>query len=159
MAILKADRQKEIANKLTEKIGRPAANGKEERLLAGTSAVLSGNATYADAQRMYAVSNAEIRRFIEQVFPTEEDKYTFLEECMVSNAMLASSRFQQSFSELTAIDAARAASIFAGKAIEIRKAKETGFKEPPLRVDVIVALEKTLRNLSDAKTPTHETLQ
>ncbi len=66
---------------------------------------------------------------------------------MVSNTILASSIFEQKHQELSAIDAARAATMFADKATNIRKARQADFKEPPLRVDVILSLEKTLKTI------------
>lgn len=148
MAILKQDAQNKVATALEKAIGRPAADAKENRLRAATSAVLSGALTPSEAERTYAVAQTAINKFIERTFPTDEDKYLFLENCMISNAMLAASRFQQCFGELNAIDAARASAIFAGKATDIRKAREAGFKEAPINVTTIVALERTLRNLT-----------
>ncbi len=143
-----ANNLKKVATKLAEAIGRPPENATEERKRAATAAVMSGNSTFAEAERMYAISQEQIRRYINRTFPQDEDKYAFLESCMLANAMLAGSRFNQCFGELNAIDAARAMAIFSGKAIEIKKAREAGFKEAPINVTTIVALEKTLRNLT-----------
>ena len=141
-------RQQKVAEALEETIGRPSESAKEARLRGATSAAISGAMSYKDAERMYAVSHKEIQRFISRVFPSDEDKYKFLEDSMIHNSMLASARFQQAFGEMTAIDAARASTIFAGKATDIRKAREAGFKEAPLNITTIIALEKTLSRLT-----------
>lgn len=143
----KEENQLRVAKALENAMGRPAANQKEARTRAATAAVMSGSTSYADAERLYGVAQMEIKAFVERTFPTDEDRFAFLENCMLTNAMLASSRFVQCYGELSAVDAARAASIFAGKAVEIRKARETGFKEAPVNVTTIVALEKTLKSL------------
>lgn len=150
--VSKEENVKAVAKQLEVAVGRPPEGAKENRTRAATAAVMAGAMTFADAERLYAVSQTEVRRFIERVFPTDDDKYAFLENCMISNAMLASSRFTQCFGELNAVDAARAAAIFAGKATDIRKAREAGFKEAPINVTTILALESTLRKLTQPTT-------
>lgn len=142
------ERQMKVATKLEEVIGRPPEGAKETRLRAATAAAVSGTMTFKDAEKLFAVSHREIQNFIERVFPTEEDKYKFLEDSMIHSSMLATAQFQKTFGQLSAIDAARAATIFAAKATDIRKAREAGFKEAPINVTTIVALEKTLAQLT-----------
>lgn len=147
MAELKSEHQRKIAKKLDEVIGRPPADTKEKRLRAATTDILAGDKP-TEVERLYALNNVEIQRFIKKTFPNDVDRYQFLEDCMLQNSMMAQARFAQVFGEMSAIDAARAATMFAGKAIEIRKARENGFKEAPLNVAVILSIEKTLQKLS-----------
>lgn len=142
------DRKKKIAKKIEEVAKRPPINAKEQRLRAAATATLAGDKN-ADVCRMFAVSQQEIVRYMRQLFPNEEDRFTFLEEVAITNASLAAKRFQDVFGELSAIDAARAFAAFSGKALEIRKAKESGFKEPEINVQTIVALQQTLSKLNE----------
>lgn len=148
MSNLKEEHRKKVSKKIDEAVGRPATTEKEERVRAATAAVLSGNSTFSEAQRLYAVKYNDIQKFLTATFQTEDDRYKFMEDCMLTNAMLATGVFQKKYGELSAIDAARAASIFADKAVTIKKAREAGFKEPPINIGVIVSLEKTLKALT-----------
>lgn len=143
------DRRKRLVEeKLNEAIGRPPADEKEATLRQATVAVLSGEMTPKQAKTEYEVSQAQIQKFMQRTFATEEDRYEFVENCFLTNAVLSSAIFEKKHTELSAIDAARAASMFSKGATEIRKARQSDFKEPPLRVDVILSLEQSLKTLN-----------
>lgn len=143
----KSEHKKRIAKKIEETAKRPPVTQKEQRLRAAATATLAGDKN-ADICRMFAVTQGEIARYMRQLFPAEEDRFQFLEEAAITNAALAGKRFQDCFGEMTPADAARAFAAFSGKALEIRKARESGFKEPEINVQTIIALEQTLKLLS-----------
>lgn len=149
MSELKQEHKRKIVNQLEKEIGRPSTSMRETRLRAATAEVLSGT-PMAEAQRMYAVQQGDLDRFIKQVFPTDTDRYEFLEQCMLTNSMLAMARFHEVYKEMDAIDAARAATLFAGKAVDIRKARTEGFREQPISIGAIITLEKTLKLLTQS---------
>lgn len=149
MAELREQFRRKIVEKLEEKVGRPATSVKETRVRAAASEVLSGKATMAQAGRAYAVTYHDIQHFLEKTFPNEEDRYKFLEEAMIGNSVLSMKRFAESYETMDAIDAARAATMFAGKAAELRKARLDGFKEPPIGVNLIISLERNLQKLTE----------
>lgn len=149
MSELKEEHRRKIVEKLHEGMGRPATSPKETRVIAATAEILSGTATISQAEKIYAVRYMEVKRFLEKTFSTEEDKYKFLEDCMITNAMLASNVFQEKYDQMSALDAARAASLFSDKAVTIRKSRESGFRETPINVGVILSLERTLNKLTN----------
>lgn len=144
----KDEQKSRIAKKLAEKIGRPAANAKEKRLRAAAKDQLAGEGI-AEIERMYAINQTELNRFFKRIFPTDTDRFQFLEECMVTNAAIAMQVFTEKHKEMTAIEAAKAATLFAEKAVVIKKAREAGFKEPPINVAAILRLEKTLNVIAE----------
>lgn len=79
---------------------------------------------------------------------TTKEQYQFLEGCMIENAIKASSIFHDKHEEMTPMEAAKAASLFADRAVSIRKAHEADFKEPPVNVGIILKLQTTLNALS-----------
>lgn len=143
MSTLKDEHRRKVASKLETAPESPVKEAAVE--------VLSGSMSFQEAKKVFGTSQFEIQKLIKQSFATEEDSYKFMEECMVANAMLSSSIFQKKYEDLTAIEAAKATAIFMGKAVEVRKAREAGFKEPPISVNVIVALEQTLKKLTNEK--------
>lgn len=143
----KQDQKASIAKAIELKMGRPPANATERRKRAASTAILAGDKP-ADVERVFGVAQSEITQYIRTVFPTEEDRFKFLEDCLLTNASLASSVFVKKYSELDAEGAARAMGIFAGKALEVKKARQAGFQEAPINVGVILNLQKTLDNLA-----------
>lgn len=145
---MKKDTLKSKVHKKIEKaMGRPPINAKEKRVQAATADFLAGD-KITEIEKRYAVQAQELSRYLKKAFPDDEDRFKFLEEMMITNATLAAGRFQDVFGEMNAEQAARAAGIFAGKAIEIKKARESGFKEQPVNVGVILQLQETLNRLS-----------
>lgn len=145
---MKKDKLKDQVHKKIEKaMGRPALDAKEKRLKAATADFLAGD-KITEVEKRYAVQAQELNKYIHKAFPQDEDRFKFLEDMMVTNATLAAGRFQDVFGEMNAEQAARAAGIFAGKALEIKKARENGFKEQPVQVGVILQLQETLDRLT-----------
>lgn len=148
----KEEHKKTVAKKIDDAVGRPPANAKEKRLRSAATGVLTGE-KHADMERLYAVTQTELQRYMKQVFPTEEDRFEFLQECAITNATLAMGRFQQCFGELSAIDAARAFQIFTGQALAIKKARTTDFKDPGINVETIINLQNTLNKIAIQPAP------
>ena len=138
-------RKQQIAKELSKKVSRPIT-AKEKRVQSAAVAHLAGD-KIADIEKVYAVNLAEINRLLKKAFSSDEDRFKFLEECMMSNSVLAMGQFHKKYGEMTAIEAAKASTMFAGRALDIKKAREAGFKEAPINVGVIVALQKTLDGL------------
>lgn len=139
--------KQEIVEKLQKKVGIPI-DEEGVRLQEAAAEVMSGS-KLASVEKHFGVTSYEISRYIKKSLPTEEERYNFLEDCMLTNSVLAMSTFQRNFELMLPLDAAKAASIFASKAIEIRKARNDGFREPPVSVNTIVSLEKTLKTLAE----------
>lgn len=155
MATLKANPKKstlpEVAKALDDKIGRPTSDPFERSLKAAAANALSGEMSYTAIENLYQISQNEIQTFINKLFPDDNDKFLFLEQVAQQNATLAASVFTAKFTELTAIDAAKAFAIFSSKALDIRKAREMGFKEPPIPIQTLQDLQKTLARLRPEK--------
>lgn len=145
---MKKDKLKDqVHQKLEKAIGRPPLDAKEKRVKAAAADFLVGD-KITEVEKRYAVQAQELSRYIKKAFPQDEDRFKFLEEMMITNATLAAGRFQDVFGEMNAEQAARAAGIFAAKALEIKKARESGFKEQPVQVGVILQLQETLSKLT-----------
>lgn len=141
--------QKDQIHKAIElQVGRPPVNAQESRKRAAMAEVLAGE-PMADVERRYAIAQQELIRYIKQVFPTDQDRFEFLENCMLTNATLAGAKFVEGYSTMTAPEAAKAMAIFAKGALEIRKAREQGFKEAPVNVGIILTLQDTLSKLTN----------
>lgn len=117
------------------------------QLKLAVSAVLEGRELSKVASE-FDVTTHELSEYVQKLFPTDDDRYGFLEDSMVANAMLASKIFQEKYTELSALDAAKAAGMFAGKALEIKKGRNDGFKTPPIQVGILISLKETLKNLN-----------
>lgn len=140
--------KQKIAETLQKKKGRPHVDQKEANLHEAASSHLAGDNS---KQKQLQIKPHEIKAYLKQLFPDEHDRYTFLEEISLTNAALSAKRFQDCFSELTPGEAAKAYGVFAGKAIEIRKAREANFREAPISPQILISLEKTLQQVSPAK--------
>lgn len=92
-----------------------------------------------------------LEKVLLRAFPIEEDRMRFLEECAISNAMLAQGRFVDTYSEMTPSEAAKAFALFTGKAIELRKARIADYREPQISIGVILNLQQTLEKLTNEK--------
>ncbi len=143
----KPDQKAQIAKAIELKMGRPAANATEGRKRAALTSLLAGDKP-SDVERVFGVAQTELTQYFKTVFPTDDDRFKFLEDCLLTNATLASSQFVKKYGELDAEGAARAMGIFAGKALEVKKARQAGFQEAPINVGVILSLQKTLDNLA-----------
>lgn len=137
-----------IAQALQKKKGRSSVDQQEANLHEATVSQLAGDKSVAKA---LSINPHQIKAYLSQLFPDEQDRYTFLEECAITNAALSNARFKDSFSEMTPMEAAKAYGIFAGKAVEIRKAKEANFREAPISPQILIQLEKTLQMVAPAK--------
>lgn len=132
-----------IAKKLQKKLGRPPTTEKEKRVRAAVVDNLAGDKK-AQVMRRYGVAIEDLNRLMKQAFPLDADRFEFMEDCMLANSMLAMGVFQEKYTELGALDAAKAAVMFAGKGLEIKKAREAGYKEQPINVLTLIKLENTL---------------
>lgn len=99
----------------------------------------------------YTTASKQIEEYVTRTFPDETDRFKFLEQCAISNAILAQGQFQRQHENLTAEGAARAFGIFADKALQIRKARESGFQEAPINVSILISLQETLARLTPTK--------
>jgi hypothetical protein len=151
LAQAKGEQKQKIAKAIELKIGRPPVNAVERRKRAAVTDMLSGE-LIADVERKYALAQHELTRFMKQTFPTDEDRFEFLENCLLTNATLAGAKFVATYNEMNAEQAARAMSLFTNSAIAVKKAREAGFKEQPLNVGVILSLQETLNRLTPAPT-------
>lgn len=145
---LKGDQKTKVARAIEIKMGRPPVNAKERKKRAGLSDVLVGEIP-ADVARKHGIAPQELVQYMRQVFPTDEDRFEFLENCLLTNANLAGTKFVEKFGELTAPEAAKAMSTFAMTALQVKKAREAGFKEAPINVGIILQLQNTLSRLAD----------
>jgi len=136
-----------VAKAIEIRLGRPASDAKERNKRAALTAVSIGDAP-ADVTRAYGVTQAALARYMKQVFPTDEDRYEFLESCLLTNASLAGDKFVEKFGEMTAPEAAKAMSTFAMTAVHVKKAREAGFKDAPINVGIILRLQDTLTKLA-----------
>ena len=98
----------------------------------------------SEVERKYRLAVGTVNRTIKQRFKSVEDFYEFLEGCFAQNALLASAIFAEKAPELSAIQAAQAANIFGQRAVEVRKARLSQFKEAPLSVEVVMKLQQAL---------------
>lgn len=144
------DRKKQIDDQLEKKIGRKPISQKEVRLRAATVDILTGDPT-TEAMRRYALQQSEISQYLRKLFPTDEERFEFLESCMIANSMIAMQDFQKNHGDMEPADSAKAAAMFAGKALEIKKARENGFKEAPINIGILLSLERTLASIQPAQ--------
>lgn len=152
LAQAKGEQKQKIAKAIELKMGRPAVNAVEGRKRAALTDMLTGE-SIADVERKYALAQVHITRYMKQVFPTDEDRFEFIENCLLTNASLAGAKFVSTYNEMNAEQAARAMSMFTNSALAVKKARESGFKEPPINVGVILSLQETLARLVPAPTP------
>ena len=96
----------------------------------------------------YSTNKQAVEKVILEKFDGDDLKFEFLEQRMATNAMRAMQVFEAKAEEMTASDAAKAAVLFAAKSLDIKKAREAGFKEPPINVGIIMKLEKSLAKLA-----------
>lgn len=101
-----------------------------------------------DALKLHLQKTKAVEDQMRRTFPTDDDQFEFLEKNMMVNAMRSMKRFEDTFDQMTPVEAAKAAGTFTGKALDIKKARETGFREPPINVSVILSLEQTLKQLT-----------
>lgn len=148
MANLKEQHRRKIYQGLEKELGRPVIAGRENRVVSASAEVLSGS-PIKETERMYGLAYGEIQAFLKKTFATDEERYQFLEEAMIGNSALAMKRFGEVYGEMTAMDAARAATMFAGKAAELRKARLEGFREPAINIITLQRLEKNLKVISE----------
>lgn len=134
-----------IATKLQEVVG-VASTGEEKVLQLAATEILSGIKT-EDVAIKYALDTEEINGYLRRIFPTDDAKFTFLEDCMTANSMRAMAVFERNSHMMLPVEAAKAATMFAGKALEIKKARESGFKEAPTNPQTILNLEMVLNKL------------
>lgn len=143
------DKQKtKIAKAIEIRLGRPPVNSEERKIRAGLTDVLVGEKP-AEVVRKYAMPVVDLLRYMKQVFPTDEDRFEFLENCLLTNANLAGNKFVEKHGELTAAEAAKAMATFANSALSVKKAREAGFKEAPINVGIILQLQETLSKLAE----------
>jgi len=97
----------------------------------------------------YSTDKQKVEKVILSKFDDDDDsKFEFLEQRMASNSMRAMKIFEEKAEEMTASDAAKAAVLFAAKSLDIKKAREAGFREAPINVGIIMKLEATLAKLA-----------
>lgn len=149
MELREEHRRQKIAKELQTAIGHAPIDMKEKRVHGAATAVLAGDAP-SDACRMFAVHQQEIVNYMNRAFPDDTDRFKFLEECALSNAIIAQGHFMQTYKEMTPEGAARAFGIFADKAIALKKARESGFQEAPVNVAVLINLQETLAKIVPA---------
>lgn len=148
----KDEHKTQIAKAIELKMGRPPVNAIERRKRAGVTDIMAGD-PIAIVERKYALAGIELQQYMKQVFPTDEEKFEFIENCLLRNAALAGARFVQTYNDLSADQAATAMVKFATAATTIKKGRESGFKEPPMNVGIILSLQKTLENLTTLQPP------
>jgi hypothetical protein len=151
LAQAKGEQKQKIAKAIELKIGRPPVSAVESRKRAAITDMLAGE-PIADVERKYALAQNEMMRFMKQTFPTDEDRFEFMENCLLTNATLAGAKFVATYNEMNAEQAARAMSLFTNTALAVKKARESGFKEAPISVGVILSLQETLAKLTPAPT-------
>lgn len=149
MELKEQHRRQKISEKLQEEIGHKATSPKEQRVHAAATAILAGDKT-VDVERSFGVQANEMQNYINRAFPDEGDRFKFLEDCAISNAILAQGHFMDNYKTMTPEGAARSFSLFAGQALAIRKARETQFQETPVNVQVLLNLEQTLNKIANA---------
>lgn len=150
---LKAEhRRVKISKVLVENIGHQPSTGKEKRLHAAAIAISAGDKP-TDVEKLFAVSQGDIQNYISRAFPDDQDRFKFLEECAISNAIIAQGHFAENYRSLTPEGSARAFGIFAEKALAIRKARESGFQEAPVNVAILLNLQQTLEKLTPPTSP------
>lgn len=103
--------------------------------------------------RKVELTPATVEAFISETFPTEEDRYEFLEKLAVMSAVDAQKVFQAQVKNMTAMEAARAYGIFMDHAVNIRKARLADFKEPAINITLLTNLERTLNALEIKSQP------
>lgn len=144
--------QKDKLGKAIElKMGRKPANVAERRKRSAATDLIAGDSP-ADVERRYAIAQGEVENFIKKVFPSDEERFEFLENAMLANATLASAKFVKVYDTMTAVEAATSAVKFAGAAIAIKQAREKGFKETPINVGIILQLQETISKLNMKET-------
>jgi hypothetical protein len=148
MSILKEQHRRKLSPRVS--------STKEETVKKAAEEVLAGQLAVTDVQKKYKIDFVTLQNYIRKEFPTDVEKYDFLENVMQANAMMAAGHFADKVGELSAIDAARAANMFANTALSIKKAREDGFKERPISIGVLINLEKTLKNVTPATVTINE---
>lgn len=123
---------------------------KEEKMQKAALAIASGESVEVVSKKYHLVST-ELQEFLRKTFPTDDAKWEFLENAMLSNGALCMKKFQEEFQSMTASEAGKTGAILISKALDIRKSRETGFKEPGISVAVIQKLEKTLAKIAANK--------
>jgi hypothetical protein len=131
-----------IAAELAKKLG-PGGTAREKRVQAAAKDYLAGD-KMSEIEKMYAVNLQDITRVLKKAFTTDDERYEFMENCMVAGAVQALNQFDKKHSEMDAVGAAKAATMLMGRALDVKKAREAGFRETPINVGLIVSLQKTL---------------
>lgn len=83
--------------------------------------------------------------------PSDGNVFESLEKLFLTNANSAAIAFKASMHLLNAEQLAKCAAMFAGKGLEIRMAREKGFKDQPINTQILIQLSETLKKVSPAK--------
>lgn len=87
----------------------------------------------------------------EIVVGNKDEVFTTLEELFLQNAEAAAKAFSKNMHLLNAEQLAKCATMFAGKGLEIKMAREKGFKDTPIKTEVLIMLKETLDKVTPAK--------
>lgn len=139
----KEEQKAKIAKELASKLGTPAVTQAEVQVRTATTNYLAGD-KMSEIERTYGIKIEQITSLLRRTFPAEADRFEFMQNCMMANSVMAMAQFEKTHTEMDAIDSAKAATLFAGKALDFKKAREAGFKEQPVSVGIILQLQETL---------------
>lgn len=95
-----------------------------------------------------------LQRKKEQLLVSDNSKtevFDSLEKLFLQNAEAAAIAFKASMHLLNAEQLAKCAVMFAGKGLEIRMAREKGFKDQPINTNILIQLSETLKKVTAAK--------
>lgn len=140
--IAHADAIVKIRDLLFKKVD-PTTREERTQLLALAEHMAGESAVHVE--KKYVLASNAIQRIIRKVFPSQESLLEFVEDTMLSNCLLAQQIFTEKAHEMTAIQAAQAAGIFANRVVEIKKARATNYKPEIIPVGLLLQLGEALR--------------
>lgn len=80
-----------------------------------------------------------------------EEIFKTLEDLFLDNAEAAAKAFKSNMHLLNAEQLAKCSAIFAGKGLEIKMAREKGFKDQPINANILIQLSETLKQVTPAR--------
>lgn len=95
------------------------------------------------------LGNGYVNSALKRMFPDKAILEDLLEKLMLNNAVTAGQVFHEKAKDLTPKDAAIAGGIYTQRYIDLKKAKNSGFKETP-STSLILTLESTLAKAEKA---------
>lgn len=120
-----------------------------DQAAAVAEALSTSKANDAEIESKYRLARGMLSSIIESKFSSKDAMLEFIEQSLLNNALLANQQFVEQVSNLDAMDSARAASLFIGKFVELRKARENDFKGESVTLRLALEMQSTLSRIGE----------